>query len=93
VQATVVGEIDERTGTVFNLADFAAAIAGALAPWDRRHLDLETDDFRSFPSTGENIVRALWPRLQPGLDGRLARLRLFETRNNRFALRREAWEA
>jgi len=90
VQATVAGALDERTGTVLNLAEFAAALAGALAPWDRRHLDLETDDFRAFPSTGENIVRALWPRLQPGLAGRLVRLRLFETRNNRFALRSEA---
>ena len=90
VQATVAGALDERTGTVLNLAEFAAALAGALAPWDRRHLDLETDDFRASPSTGENIVRALWPRLQPGLGGRLVRLRLFETRNNRFALRSEA---
>ena len=89
VQATVADEIDERTGTVFNLVEFDAALARSLAPWDRRHLDLETDDFRDAPSTGESIVRALWPRLSAGLDRRLARLRLFETRNNRFALRRE----
>ena len=89
VQATVAGAIDERTGTVLNLGEFAAALAGAVAPWDRRHLDLETEDFRLSPSTGENIVQALWPRLQPGLGGRLVRLRLFETRNNRFALRSE----
>ena len=87
VQATVAGEIDERTGTVFNLGEFEAALAGSLAPWDRRHLDLETADFRATPSTGESIVRALWPRLCAGLDLRLVRLRLFETRNNRFALR------
>jgi 6-pyruvoyltetrahydropterin/6-carboxytetrahydropterin synthase len=88
-QATVAGAIDERTGTVCNLAELAAALAGAVAPWDRRHLDLETEDFRTSPSTGENIVRALWPRLQPGLPAPLVRLRLFETRNNRFALRSE----
>jgi 6-pyruvoyltetrahydropterin/6-carboxytetrahydropterin synthase len=90
VQATLAGPLDERTGVVFDLARFTAALFGALAPWDRRHLDLETDDFRASPSTGENIVRALWPRLAAGLDEKLVRLRLFETANNRFALRGEA---
>jgi 6-pyruvoyltetrahydropterin/6-carboxytetrahydropterin synthase len=89
VQATVAGAIDERTGTVLNLAELTAALAGAVAPWDRRHLDLETDAFRASPSTGENIVRSLWPRLAAALGGGLVRLRLFETRNNRFALRSE----
>jgi len=87
VQATIGGAIDERTGTVFDLASFASGLAQALAPWDRRHLDLETDNFRAAPSTGENIVQALWPRLDAALDRRLLRLRLFETSNNRFALR------
>jgi 6-pyruvoyltetrahydropterin/6-carboxytetrahydropterin synthase len=90
VQATIAAAIDERTGTVFNLVALVEALAGALAPWDHRHLDLETSDFGSRPSTGENIVRALWPKLEPRLDRRLVRLRLFETGNNRFALRREA---
>ncbi len=87
VQATIAGAIDERTGTVFDLMQLAGGLERALAPWDRRHLDLETDEFRSSPSTGENIVRALWPRLDEALDRRLARVRLFETSNNRFALR------
>jgi 6-pyruvoyltetrahydropterin/6-carboxytetrahydropterin synthase len=89
VQATLAGAIDERTGTVFNLAAFVHALTGALAPWDRRHLDLETPEFGARPSTGENIVQALWPKLDARLEGRLARVRLFETGNNRFALR---WE-
>ncbi len=66
----------------------AEALAGALEPWQDKHLDLETDEFRETPSTGENIVRALWRRLDPPLDARLARLRLWETPNNRFTLRR-----
>jgi hypothetical protein len=51
-------------------------------------LDLETEDFRNAPSTGENIVRALWPRIDNRLNQRLVRLRLWETANNRFTLRR-----
>jgi hypothetical protein len=33
-------------------------------------------------------VRALWPRLDTALQQRLLRLRLWETANNRFTLRR-----
>ncbi len=61
----------------------------ALSSWEGKHLDLETDDFRDRPSTSENIVQVLWPRLDTPLDGRLSRLRLWETTNNRFTLRRD----
>jgi hypothetical protein len=39
------------------------------------------------PSTGENIVRILWPKVDAGVQHRLTRLRLWETQNNRFTLR------
>jgi len=87
VQATVAGTLDERTGTVFALDRLAGALGAVLAAWDRRHLDLEVEAFRDHPSTGENIVRALWPLLARRLDDRLVRLRVFETENNRFTLR------
>ncbi len=90
VEATVRGTLDERSGTVFSLDRFEEALGASLAAWEQRHLDLETDDFRDVPSTGENIVRALLPRLDARLDGLLARLRLLETANNRFALRRSS---
>jgi 6-pyruvoyltetrahydropterin/6-carboxytetrahydropterin synthase len=88
VQATVAGRLDERTGTVFALDRLAQALTTTLVAWDHRHLDLEVAEFRERPSTGENIVQALWPRLAPRLDGTLVRLRVFETENNRFTLRR-----
>jgi 6-pyruvoyltetrahydropterin/6-carboxytetrahydropterin synthase len=56
-------------------------------PWQDKHLDLETEEFRTTPSTGENIVRVLWPKFCARLDDRLTRLRLWETPNNRFTLR------
>lgn len=87
-EATIGGTIDERSGT---LADFNAlqkAVADAVAPWQDKHLDLEVKDFSDKPSTGENIVRALWPRFDSRLDSRLVRLRLWETANNRFTLRK-----
>ena len=86
-EATIGGAFDEQSGT---LADFAAlqkAVADSVAPWKDKHLDLEVAEFSDKPSTGENIVQALWPRFDSPLGGRLVRLRLWETANNRFTLR------
>ena len=87
-EATVGGEYDTRSGTLYNFVALKNALAESLEPWRDRHLDLETEDFRDAPSTGENIVRALWPRLDSRLNQQLVRLRLWETANNRFTLRR-----
>jgi 6-pyruvoyltetrahydropterin/6-carboxytetrahydropterin synthase len=87
-EATVGGEYDLRSGTLYDLMALKNAIEESLEPWRDRHLDLETEDFRDAPSTGENIVRALWPKIDNRLGQRLVRLRLWETANNRFTLRR-----
>ena len=87
-EATIAGAFDERSGTLFRFADLQKAMQEAIQPWSNRHLDLETEEFRSNPSTGENIVTALWSKLNDRLEHRLCRLRLWETPNNRFTLRR-----
>ena len=87
-ETTIGGEYDKRTGVLFDFVAFKSAIEEALESWQDTHLDLETEDFRENPSTGENIVRALWPKIDSGLKHRVARLRLWETANNRFTLRR-----
>jgi 6-pyruvoyltetrahydropterin/6-carboxytetrahydropterin synthase len=87
-EATIGGEYDERSGTLANFGELGNALGRGLAPWRDKHLDLETDEFRDQPSTGENIVRALWPKLDYALQQQLVRLRLWETDNNRFTLRR-----
>jgi 6-pyruvoyltetrahydropterin/6-carboxytetrahydropterin synthase len=87
-EATVGGEYDARSGTLYDFVALKNAIEESLEPWRDRHLDLETEDFRDTPSTGENIVRALWPKIDNRLGQRLVRLRLWETPNNRFTLRR-----
>jgi 6-pyruvoyltetrahydropterin/6-carboxytetrahydropterin synthase len=88
VEATIGGKVDARSGTLYDFVALKEALQSALEPWQNRHLDLETDEFREMPSTGENIVRALWSRVDPGVEERLTRLRLWETQNNRFTLRR-----
>jgi len=87
-EATIGGRYDERSGTLYRFASFQKAMEEGLRSWQNKHLDLETDEFREVPSTGENIVRALWPKLDSRLSDQLARLRLWETANNRFTLRR-----
>jgi len=87
-ESTIGGDYDERTGTLHDFVVLRKAIQESLEPWRDRHLDLETEDFRDAPSTGENIVRALWPKIDNRLNQQLVRLRLWETPNNRFTLRR-----
>jgi 6-pyruvoyltetrahydropterin/6-carboxytetrahydropterin synthase len=87
-ETTIGGEYNERSGTLYDFVAFRKAIQESLEPWQDRHLDLETDDFCNAPSTGENIVRALWPKIDNRLNQQLVRLRLWETANNRFTLRR-----
>jgi 6-pyruvoyltetrahydropterin/6-carboxytetrahydropterin synthase len=88
VETTVGGDYDSRSGTLYDFVALNNAIHESLKPWQDRHLDVETKDFRRAPSTGENIVRALWRKIDNRVDQRLVRLRLWETANNRFTLRR-----
>jgi 6-pyruvoyltetrahydropterin/6-carboxytetrahydropterin synthase len=87
-EATIGGPYDERSGTLYSFTALLEGIEGALQPWRDKHLDIETGEFRETPSTGENIVHVLWSKLDARLDDRLTRLRLWETPNNRFTLRR-----
>jgi 6-pyruvoyltetrahydropterin/6-carboxytetrahydropterin synthase len=87
-EATLGSTYDERSGTIYDFVAFQRALQDSLVPWQDRHLDLETDDFREQPSTGENIVRTLWPKIDSRVGQQLVRLRLWETANNRFTLRR-----
>jgi 6-pyruvoyltetrahydropterin/6-carboxytetrahydropterin synthase len=87
-ETTIGGDYDARSGTLYDFVAFRKALEESLEPWRDRHLDLETEDFRNAPSTGENIVRTLWPKIDNRLNQHLVRLRLWETANNRFTLRR-----
>ncbi|MFN2621563.1 MAG: 6-carboxytetrahydropterin synthase [Chthoniobacterales bacterium] len=87
-EATIGGEFDEGSGTLASFDWLRNGIATALDPWQNKHLDLEMDEFQHRTSTGENIVESLWPRFDSQLGGQLVRLRLWETANNRFTLRK-----
>ncbi|MFZ5981923.1 MAG: 6-carboxytetrahydropterin synthase [Candidatus Zixiibacteriota bacterium] len=88
VETALEGIVDKRTGTLFPLVKLLKGIEDTLEVWNFKHLDTDTNDFRKKPSTGENIVQVLWPKLERALYHKLYRLRLWETPNNRFTLRR-----
>ena len=88
VECTLGGTLEERSGTTHNLNEVSAALTRALDDWDYKHLNHEVSEFENRLPTGENIIQSLWQKLDPEVGGNLQRLRLMETVNNRFALRR-----
>ncbi|MCP5050221.1 MAG: hypothetical protein GY940_23850 [bacterium] len=88
VECTVNGPVDERSGTVYDLGKINSTLDNVLEEWDYKHLDLETDDFKDRTSTSENIVQILNEKLAPRLEPEIHRLRIWETGNNRFTLRK-----
>jgi 6-pyruvoyltetrahydropterin/6-carboxytetrahydropterin synthase len=89
VEATIGGTLDQRSGTLTDLQWLSDVTADTLEPWAFKHLDAEVPDFKERTSTSENIVSILWPKLDRALNGKLHRLRLWETPNNRFTLRKD----
>lgn len=63
-------------------------LSDIIETWNHRRLDLEVPEFRDIQTTGENLLKVVWDKLIPDMGDSLSRLRLFETANNRFALRR-----
>jgi 6-pyruvoyltetrahydropterin/6-carboxytetrahydropterin synthase len=84
LDVTVEGEIDPETGYVFDLKRLRDVVeAEVLLDLDHRNLNLDVGWLKgTLPST-ENLVVAIWRRLEPSLEGvRLARLVLWETPRN-----------
>src|SRR5689334_9147694 len=77
-EATIGVVYDERSGTLYDFVKFQKALHDSIQPWQDRHLDLETADFKRSSSTGENIVRALWSKVDSRVNQQLIRLRLWE---------------
>ncbi|MEP7071367.1 MAG: 6-carboxytetrahydropterin synthase [Verrucomicrobiota bacterium] len=88
IEPTVAAAYDERSGAAIDFAATRKALDEVLESWRDKHLDAEMKEFRERTSTGENIVRALWSQLEGRVSHPLHRLRLWETANNRFTLRR-----
>jgi len=84
VEVSVAGAVDPRTGMVIDLMAMDRTVRGVLDQLDFHHLDREVAAFAEKPSTAENIVVYLWDELAPRFKGRLAHLKLWETKKNVF---------
>ncbi len=84
VEVTVAGEIDPRTGMVFNLRDLKAVMAEVIEQGlDHKNLNLDVPAFKGVIPTAENIAAVLWASLSERLPkDALHEVRLIETENN-----------
>jgi 6-pyruvoyltetrahydropterin/6-carboxytetrahydropterin synthase len=84
LDVTVEGEVDPRTGYVYDLKRLRDLVEErVLTDLDHRNLNLDVPWLDGVLPSTENLVVAIWRRLEPALDGvRLARLVLWETPRN-----------
>jgi len=84
LDVSVEGDIDERTGYVFDLGALKQLVEREVVDKvDHRNFNLDVDFMESVIPTSENIIVAFW-RLLAGRvkPARLSRLVLWETENN-----------
>jgi len=80
VEATVSGPVDARTGMVVNIKQVKTALKAVLARFDHQNLNGDHADFATQAPTSERVADTMFNTLAPAItEGRLERLRLFET--------------
>ena len=84
LEVTLAGDPDPVTGFVVDLKWLKDLIERqVLDAWDHRHLNLETEEFRTVVPTTENIAIAAWKRLEAAIlaagNAQLSRVRIYET--------------
>ncbi len=85
LEVTVQGRIDPQTGMIMDLGELMQTVQDeVLERFDHKHLNKDTEEFRTLNPTGENIVQVIWNLLQPKLGSQLVRLGLWETPKNLF---------
>jgi 6-pyruvoyltetrahydropterin/6-carboxytetrahydropterin synthase len=85
LEVTVQGEIDPRTGMIFDLGRLMQIVdEEVIDRFDHKHLNQDTGEFRSLNPTGENIVKVIWDLLKPKLGNHLTKIGLWETPKNFF---------
>lgn len=84
LEVVVEGSIDPDTGYVLDVGVLKRIVeAEVLGHLDHRNLNLDVPYFREHIPSAENIAVFIWERLVTRLpQGRLARIRLWETPRN-----------
>ena len=83
LEVTVKGEVDPRSGFVVDLKKLKEILnREVLDALDHRFLNKEVPEFSKQIPTTENLVIAIWQRIQPKLQtAQLHRVRVYETAN------------
>ncbi len=90
LEVGISGSINPETGMIIDLELMDRHIKNLLIKLDYKHFNKQVSYFRNKISTGENIIRFLWNELEKSFpEGMLCHLKLWETNNNYFELRRE----
>jgi 6-pyruvoyltetrahydropterin/6-carboxytetrahydropterin synthase len=84
VEVTVAGEIDARTGMVYNLRDLKTVMVEVIENGlDHKNLNLDVPALAGLIPTAENLAAVIWKQLAARLPaGLLHEVRLIETENN-----------
>lgn len=85
VEVTLTGPVDPATGMVANLGELDPFVEREVIDvFDHKNLNEEVADFEACVPTTENLVRAIYGRLEKFPTARLDRVRVEETSNNSF---------
>lgn len=87
LDVTVDGEVDPETGFVLDLKDLKELVRRqVIADADHQNLNIDVEWMKGLNPTTENLVVAIWRRLEPALpDGvDLVKVVLWETPRNYF---------
>jgi len=91
VEVTLAGDPDPRTGQLWDGVCLDRVVdEQVLKPYDHKHLNYDTPDFRDLNPTSENLTRVIWDNLSRRLSreslggARLYRVAVRETARNYF---------
>lgn len=84
LHVTIIGEIDARTGFVYDIAKLKAIIKEeVLDPFDHKNLNLDTSEFKELIPTVENICKVIYEKIRQKIESQYTiKVKLFETIRN-----------
>ena len=91
LEVTLKGPVNPETGMIIPLPVVDHVVNDLIKKLDHKHLNYEVPFFKNNIPTGEVIVHYLWDELNKKIEnGLLYHLKLWETNNNYFEIKRSA---
>lgn len=84
LHVTVIGEIDSRTGFVYDIAELKRIMKEEVVDvYDHRNLNLDTHDFKNLIPTVENITKKIYEKIRARIEEKYEiRVKCYETIRN-----------